>query len=143
MAKSSSLKAELLALVLKAARWQPLRPLVSFLYTHLPRFLPVDRLGENAGWIAFHHPQPVYPLHILILPKQEIHSLPNAPVGDTRLYAALFLLVNQLIEKFDLEARGYRLITNGGPHQSIPIWHWHLVCEVPDEGSAQPGGIHA
>jgi histidine triad (HIT) family protein len=143
MARSSSLKTEFLSLLLTVARWYPLRPLAGFLYRHINRFLPVDRLCENAHWTAFHHPQPDYPLHILILPKQEIPSMPLAPCDDPSLYADLFLLVNQLIEKFDLEAKGYRLITNGGLNQSIPVWHWHLVCEASCKGSAEPGDPHA
>jgi diadenosine tetraphosphate (Ap4A) HIT family hydrolase len=37
--------------------------------------------------------------------------------------------VQSLIAEFQLEDKGYRLITNGGPHQTIPQWHWHLVSE--------------
>ena len=113
------------------------------MYRHMHRFLPLDRLGENAYWMAVHHPSPAYPLHILILPKQTIPTLLNAPENDPALYADLFLLVNQLIEEFDLETKGYRLITNGGPHQSVPIWHWHLVCEAACEDSASSGDPHA
>ena len=143
MVRSSSLKTECLSLLLTVARWHPLRPLVGILYRHMNCFLPVDRLCENAYWTAFHHPQPDYPLHILILPKEDITSLLLSPTHDPGLYADLFLLVHQLIEKFDLEANGYRLVTNGGPNQSIPIWHWHLVCEASCKGSAEPGDPHA
>ncbi len=45
-------------------------------------------------------------------------------------HAALFHLVRTLIKEHDLENRGYRLITNGGPNQSIPQWHWHLISEM-------------
>jgi histidine triad (HIT) family protein len=142
MARSSSLKAEFLSLLLRVARWYPLRPWVGFFYRHMNRFLPADRLGENAHWIAFHHPQPDYPLHILILPKQEIQALTLAPHDELSLYADLFRLVDQIIQDFNLESQGYRLITNGGPNQSIPIWHWHLVSDASCTGSADPGDSH-
>ena len=103
----------------------------------------MDPLCENVHWAAFHHPQPEYPVHILILPKQEISSLPNAPSDDPQLYADLILIVQRLISNFHLESHGYRLITNGGQHQTIPIWHWHLVCEAACQGSDDPGVNHA
>jgi histidine triad (HIT) family protein len=143
MARSALLKAETLSLLLAAARWHPLRPLVAFFYRHMNRFLPLDRLGENTHWMAVHHPRPEYALHILILPKQAIPALTHAPSSDPGLYADLFLLVGQMIHQFDLETSGYRLITNGGPNQTIPIWHWHLVCEASCKGSDDPGDSHA
>ncbi len=88
MERLSSLKTKWLSLLLEVSRWNSLQPFVPFFYRHLFRHLPIDRLGENAQWIAFHHPQPDYPLHILILPKQDIRSLPLAPADDPGLALA-------------------------------------------------------
>ena len=139
MVRSSSLKTKIRSLSLKVARLRPLQPLVTLFMQHMDLFLPSDRLGENAHWMAFHHPQPDYPLHILILPKQAIPSLSAAPGDVPALYADLFLIVQALIKVFQLEAHAYRLITNGGQNQSIPLWHWHLVCEASCKGSEHPG----
>ena len=130
MAKSSSLKRKLLALALRFARWRALRPMVGFLFRHLDAFLPVDRLYQNDHWVAFHHPRPGYTLHILILPRKNIPSLMQAPLDSTESYSALFAAVQTLVREFELEACGYRLICNGGPNQSIPQWHWHLISEA-------------
>jgi histidine triad (HIT) family protein len=102
----------------------------------------MDPVSENTHWAAFHHPQPEYPVHILILPKQGISSLSTAPSDEPQMYADLILIVQRLISDFQLEDRGYRLITNGGQHQSIPIWHWHLVCEVPCTDTDDSGEYH-
>jgi histidine triad (HIT) family protein len=143
MGRSPLLKSEFLSKALQAARWQPLKPIVSLFYPLMFRFLPMDPVCDNAHWAAFHHPQPQYPLHILILPKQSISCLTDAPSDDHQLYADLMWIVQRLISDFQLEDRGYRLITNGGQHQSIPIWHWHLVCDEPCQGSDDPGVNHA
>jgi len=132
MARSSLLKTKLLKLFIKTARWRFLSPLVPFFFKHMDIFLPVDRLRENANWIAFHHPQPDYPLHILILPKQALPSLMAAPL-DAHLYVDLMEMVQALVADFQLEVHGYRLITNGGPNQTIPQWHWHLVSDTAGE----------
>ncbi len=133
MARSSSLKNKLLALGLRLAQWRLLRPLVGFFFRHMDRLSPVDRLYQNAHWVAFEHPHPEYALHLLIVPRQDIPSLQQAPIEPAERYADLFSAVQALIERFGLETCGYRLITNGGPNQSIPQWHWHLVSDTWQE----------
>ncbi len=127
MAGSSSLKTRILALGLKAARWRILRPFVRFAFNYMDPLLPVARLAENDHWVAFYHPQPDYALHILIIPRKAVPTLAAASLDSGDAFIALFDLVQSLISKFDLERVGYRLITNGGPNQTIPQWHWHLI----------------
>jgi len=126
----------LLKTLLTIARWRPLGPVIRFLFRHMNPLLPVERLNENNDWMAFHHPQPDYPLHILILPKQGFTRLSEVPTGQPALFTSLFEIINSLIKQFDLESRGYRLITNGGPNQLIPQWHWHLISERHEEQDA-------
>lgn len=129
MDRSSLLKIELFKRLLAVGRWKPLNPVVRFLFKHMNHLLPVNHLEENADWMAFPHPQPAYPLHILILPKQGFSTLNDVRDDPAELYTELFILVKLLIKRFDLDSWGYRLITNGGPNQSIPQWHWHLISE--------------
>lgn len=136
MVRSSSLKTKTAGLILKLARVRLLRPLVHFFFTHMNNFLPVERLSENEYWVAFHHPHPDYPLHILILPGHRIDNLMDAPGDSPESFSTLFSIVQALIIDYQLESHGYRLITNGGPHQSIPQWHWHLVSEYTGETHA-------
>jgi histidine triad (HIT) family protein len=138
MEKSNSLKTRALTLLLRAARWRLLQPVVRLFFKHMDHFLNLDRLAENTHWVAFHHPDPAYPLHILMVPRRPIPSLTAAPTDTPGLYADLFTLVRCLIHTFDLETRGYRLIINGGPNQTIPQWHCHLISESPP-----PGDPHA
>ena len=92
----------------------------------------MDRLCVNDSWTAVHHPQPEYPLHILILPKAAIKSLLEVQPEKTVLFSDFFLLVKTLIRDFQLDDKGYRLITNGGSNQTVPQWHWHLISEFYD-----------
>lgn len=116
--------------------------MVSFFYRYMNDLLPIDRLRENAHWVATLHPSPDYPLHILILPKQGIPSLACAPGDDPSLFTDLFLIVQELIRDYHLEDSAYRLVSNGGENQAIPIWHWHLVCEASCKGSDHHGDSH-
>jgi len=131
--KNPSIKTRLLALLVRAARIEFARPLVILIFNHMDKLLPVDLICENEHWKAFHHPMPEYPLHILILPKQGRPTLLDATNDPDVFYSALFQLVRKLIIDHDLENKGYRLITNGGPNQGIPQWHWHLINENDDK----------
>jgi histidine triad (HIT) family protein len=122
-------KRKFLSFLLKIGRLQLARPIVSYFFNHVNHLLPSEPLAENDNWFAIHHPQPHYPLHILILPKVALRSLMESPSGEGAFYQNLFALVKVLIEKYHLEPSGYRLITNGGPNQTIPQWHWHLISD--------------
>lgn len=98
--------------------------------------MPLDRLVENDYWMAFYHPKPDYPLHILIVPKQHLPSLMDVPQENSALFMALFEIVRELIVQFDLNENRYRLITNGGENQRVPQWHWHLISDHIGESHA-------
>ena len=90
--------------------------------------LPVERILETPSLLAFHHPAPAYPVHILIVPRRPIASLDALdPIGDGGFLADLFVSLQKLVRDFHLESPGYRLIVNGGAYQDFPYLHFHLV----------------
>jgi histidine triad (HIT) family protein len=129
MARSFSLKTKIFSLLFKAARFRLLKPVFVFLFNHTGNFMSDRNIFEGSFWRAFYHPKPLYPLHILILPKSGMRSLTDAPNESYAFYSELFVVVRKLIDEFNLEACGYRLITNGGSDQSLPQWYWHLIRE--------------
>ena len=94
--------------------------------------LPVDRLSETSTLLAFYHPTPAYPLHILLVPKKPIASLAELnPAADGDFLTDLFVTVQKLVKQFSLPEGGYRLIVNDGKYQDFPYLHFHLIS---DEG---------
>lgn len=89
--------------------------------------IPVKRLRETTNLIAFHHPSPSYPVHILIVPRKNLRSLEDLSLQDPVLLSEIIHLAQELIAEFELEQAGYRLIVNGGKYQEIPFLHFHLV----------------
>lgn len=124
------MKTKILPLILRAARWHPARPLVVFLLKKILPFMPFDRLVENDHWLAFHHPQPDYPLHILILPRQYMASIEDVSTQIPEFHTDFYQITQALIEQFELNRCGYRLITNGGINQLVPCFHWHLISDL-------------
>jgi histidine triad (HIT) family protein len=103
------------------------RRLTGWVFAYMSFAIPVKRLRETATLMAFHHPRPSYPVHILLVPKRPLPSLTDLSLNDRDFMTDLFSTAQSLIDEFNLETEGYRLITNGGPYQDIPHLHFHLI----------------
>lgn len=96
-------------------------------FTHMSFAIPVQRLRETATLLAFYHPSPSYPVHILLVPKRPYASLLDLLPEDAAFQCDLFATVQDLVRELGLEKRGYRLVVNGGPNQDVPVLHFHLI----------------
>jgi histidine triad (HIT) family protein len=114
----------------RVARLPAVRPIVHWMFVHMSFLIPVQRLRETETLIAFHHPQPSYPFHVLLVAKQDYASLLDVPPQATDFLLDLIATVQDLVREFHLDAGGYRLIANGGTYQDVPQLHFHLVSDV-------------
>ena len=103
--------------------------LVGWSFAYFSFALPVKRLKETDTLIAFHHPQPSHPLHILLVPKRARRNLPALSPSDADFSADLWAVVAELVAELNLEAGGYRLVANGGAYQDVPQLHFHLISD--------------
>jgi histidine triad (HIT) family protein len=88
--------------------------------------LPVDRLRETDTLLAFRHPAPAYPVHVLLVPKKPIPALSDLDlVTDAAFLADVIATAQSLVKELELPA--YRLIVNGGEYQDFPYLHFHLI----------------
>lgn len=108
------------------------RALIGWVFAHMSFAIPVQRLRETSTLIAFYHPRPTYPVHILLLPKRALADVTALTPADVDFMLDLFAAVRSLVDELNLAPGGYRLITNGGPHQSVPQLHFHLVAGPPN-----------
>jgi histidine triad (HIT) family protein len=98
------------------------------MFAHMSFAIPVKRLRETDTLMAFRHPKPAYPFHVLIVPKKAVASLAELGPADTAFLADLVSTVQSLVQEYQLPA--YRLIVNGGEFQDFPQLHFHLVADV-------------
>jgi histidine triad (HIT) family protein len=103
--------------------------LIAWMLAHMSFLIPVQRLRETPTLVAFYHPQPNYPVHILIVPKRAISNLLEITPADEPFLVDLFACVRELVLELQLDKQGYRLVANGGEYQDIPQLHFHLICE--------------
>ena len=90
--------------------------------------IPANIIYEDDLCLAFHDVNPQAPVHVLLIPKQEIVSLAAATQGDQALLGHLQLVLQQLAQTLHLND-GYRVVTNCGSDggQSVPHLHYHLL----------------
>ena len=103
-------------------------PLIGWIFAHMSFAIPVKRLRETETLMAFHHPKPAYPFHVLLVPKKAVASLTELDPTDTVFLTDLYSTVQNLVNEFHLSA--YRLIVNGGEVQDFPQLHFHLVSDI-------------
>ncbi|WP_027327755.1 histidine triad nucleotide-binding protein [Helicobacter pametensis] len=88
--------------------------------------IPANKVLESPSCIAIHDIAPQAPIHILIIPKQEIKDFQEL---DSQTMTELLQFTQEVARKMGLDQSGYRLITNVGTHggQEIPHLHFHLL----------------
>lgn len=110
-----------------------LRPVcfvLGVLFEYLHFALPVKRPLETDTLIAFNHPRPSYPVHILLIPKRAVISFNELDLGEEfgrRFLVDVAECAQRLATELNLRAVGYRLIVNTGEYQDFPQLHFHLI----------------
>ena len=93
--------------------------------------LPSEVILENKYAIAFYDIAPQAPIHILIIPKGKYIKYDDFinKASKEEIYN-FFMLINQLVKNYNLEEKGYRLISNAGrnANQEVPHLHFHLLA---------------
>lgn len=103
-------------------------PLIGWIFEHMSFAIPLKRLRETETLMAFNHPKPSYPFHVLLLPKKAVASLKEFDSNDSAFLTDLYAAVQSIVDEFQLPA--WRLIVNGGEYQDFPQLHFHLVSDV-------------
>jgi histidine triad (HIT) family protein len=101
--------------------------IAGWMFSRMSFALPVRRLRETSSLLAFYHPHPAYPVHVLIVPRRAYASLMELSAQDGLFLADLVETVQSLVRELGLESQGYRLVVNGGEYQDVPQLHFHLI----------------
>ena len=109
------------------AQFQLARPIIIWGIAHMSKFMPNQAISETDSLVCFYHPQPSYPIHILLVPKEDIRDLKHFDPGESDFLLDLFSTVRILVDELNLQRQGYRLVLNGGEYQEFPQLHFHLI----------------
>jgi histidine triad (HIT) family protein len=96
--------------------------------------IPSRKVFEDEWALAFHDIAPLAPVHVLVIPKGRYVSLADftATASDAEI-AGFFRAVAGVARLLELEAPGYRILTNMGEHsgQEVPHFHVHVFGGRP------------
>lgn len=96
--------------------------------------IPSRRVYEDQWAVAFHDIAPQAPVHVLVIPRGPYVSMADftEKAGDAEV-AGFFRAVGAVARQLELEAPGYRILSNMGRHggQEVPHLHVHLFGGAP------------
>jgi len=109
-------------------------------FTRFPFVLPVRWVNfriNSRGFkspatvkiLAFHHPVPSYPFHVLIVPRRRIAGLHALDPNDREVLVEMLRAAHELRGSLELPDDRTRLVVNGGAYQDLPFLHFHLIVE--------------
>lgn len=90
------------------------------------REIPADIVYEDLHVVAFRDIDPQAPVHIVIVPREEVTGL--ATINDEGDHLGILNAAKAIAEQFGLK-NGYRLVINQGEDagQTVPHLHAHLL----------------
>ncbi len=84
-------------------------------------------MGENEHALALLAPEPLYPVHVIVIPKRHVRSLVDALPDDQLALAGTLTLVREMAASVESEHRASEVFTNLGRYQHNTHLHWHVV----------------
>jgi len=91
----------------------------------IDREVPAEIVYEDEFCLAFRDIAPKAPVHVLLIPKQEIPSAGDLQDADQALAGHLLLAAGKLARQLELN-NGYRLVVNCGPDAGQAVNHLHI-----------------
>ncbi|GMN11209.1 hypothetical protein MTsPCn9_20860 [Croceitalea sp. MTPC9] len=90
------------------------------------RELPATIVYEDDEIIAFVPLRPQAPVHYLIVPKKEIHTINDVEEEDALVLGKLFLVAKKLAKENGIAETGYRLAMNINEDAGQSVFHLHM-----------------
>ena len=95
----------------------------------LNKEIPADIVYEDNHCLAFKDINPLAPVHVLLIPKEEITTLQDVQASDAQLMGLMITKIPEIAQIMGIDERGYRVIVNckedGG--QEVPHLHFHIL----------------
>jgi histidine triad (HIT) family protein len=95
--------------------------------------VPAHRVLEDDGFVAFLDIRPLFPGHVLVVPRPHVETLADLPAADA---GPLFERVRALagVMEAALGAQGSFVAVNNRVSQSVPHLHVHVVPRTKGDG---------
>ena len=89
--------------------------------------IELNKEYESENVIAFHHTNPSYPLHIIVIPKKHIASFITLSYEDNEIIMEIIKVLKEISKEIEIKYGGARIITNLGKYQESKHLHFHIT----------------
>lgn len=100
--------------------------------------LVVAVVFEDDRVLAFHHPDPGAPIHVVIIPKTHVASLLSDEARDGALLSSMVRAIQEAARGLGLDKAGFFVRANAAAPGVTPHMHWHVMGPGVDPPLAQP-----
>ncbi|MDF2255039.1 HIT family protein [Streptantibioticus ferralitis] len=91
------------------------------------------RVFEDETTVAFLDARPLFPGHVLVVPKRHMETLMDLPEAEVGPFFTRVQLITGAVER-GMEAAGSFVAANNRISQSVPHFHVHVVPRNPKDG---------
>lgn len=102
--------------------------------------VPAKPVYQDDDFLAFPDINPHAPVHLLVIPKRHIDSLPATRTEDAELLGRLLLAARKIASENDRDNHGYRVVINTGKQADIDHLHVHVLTGRQKLGAMAEGG---
>jgi histidine triad (HIT) family protein len=89
--------------------------------------IPSERVYEDHEFIAFRDVAPAAPTHVLLIPRGEAPTGPEALTdADAAMLGRMTVAATRIARDLGLEEGGYRLVLNNGAEAGQTVFHLHM-----------------
>ncbi len=90
---------------------------------------PADLVYSDDKVMAFRDINPQAPVHVLLIPREEMESLNDAAKTDINILGHLLYTAAKVANQLGIAETGYRVVINTGSSagQSVEYLHLHLL----------------
>jgi histidine triad (HIT) family protein len=86
----------------------------------------IDTVWEDDLVLAFHHPRPKSPIHVVVIPKRHVPSLLDPLALDGRLLQSMLTAIQHTARALELDRKGFFVRVNAAAPGVTPHMHWHV-----------------
>lgn len=94
---------------------------------------PADVVRSDAATVAFLDTKPVFPGHVLLVPRTHVTTLADLPADELPAFFALAQRLERAVEGA-MDAPGSLVLINNVISQSVPHLHLHVIPRRPKDG---------
>jgi histidine triad (HIT) family protein len=85
-----------------------------------------DIVQATDNVVAFRDVRPAAPTHVLLIPKEHIHSAAELTDDHGELLVEIFQVATHVAKTEGIGESGWRLVTNVGPDAGQSVFHVHF-----------------